>query len=681
MRRVCLFLTLVIAAAAGFAPQPDQLSVVPPVPDDIPINRSVHTALILAGHRAGDSFLWKSDDGQVHVFMQYNDRGRGPKTSATYTLNRQGLPTAVTIGGVDYWKKPLDEQFRFDGQTATWKNNNEQGQASGLQGFYYSAAGTSEEQALRVHAARMQGGRLSLMPGGDIQVTSLRTESVDVGGTRVPATLYRVAGLSFASSYIWLDADDNFFAAPGSWFAQVRAGAEAALPRLQAIQDELDGTDVAERAHRLVQTPAHDVLIHDVALFDAATATVRPHQSVIFSGHRISQVGPADTVKARADAQVIEGQGLTLLPGLWDMHVHLQNFYSSILHLTAGVTTVRDLGNDVDDLMARRARIEAGDEAGPRIIAAGFLDGRGPFQGPTKALVDTPDEVRTWVAKYHELGYPQVKIYGSIKPDLVPVIVAEARKYGMRVSGHIPSGMIAEDAVRAGFDEIQHINYIFLNFTPDLKLTNSMVRFRGIAERSVDIDVSSPPVQSFIALLNEHHTAVDPTLVAFEAMLTARAGQINPTVAMVADRLPVQARRASLGGGLSEEEATQGQFRRAFDNWKHMTKMLYDRGITLDVGTDAFPGFAYLRELELLAESGIPPAKILQIATIGSAHTMSRDTDLGSIAPGKLADMVLVAGDPTTNISAMRRARITIKDGKLYDVAALYREVNVKPAP
>jgi len=240
---VCL---AVVVAATGFVQPSPQISVIPPVPGDIPASRAVHTVIMLAGHQAGDSFLWKSADGNTHVFLQYNDRGRGPKTEATYTVNAQGWPTSVAITGVDYWKKPIDERFTFDGQTSTWTSSNEQGRASGLTGFYYSAAGTAEEQAMRVHAARRQDGRLPLIPGGEIQVSALRTETVDVAGTPVPVTLYSVAGLSFAPYTIWLDADDQFFAAPGSWLARVRAGAEASLPKLQAIEEELQKKSVAD---------------------------------------------------------------------------------------------------------------------------------------------------------------------------------------------------------------------------------------------------------------------------------------------------------------------------------------------------------------------------------------------------------------------------------------------------
>jgi len=221
-----------------------------------------------------------------------------------------------------------------------------------------------------------------------------------------------------------------------------------------------------------------------------------------------------------------------------------------------------------------------------------------------------------------------------------------------------------------------------LNFMPDVKETRTPVRFTEPAKRSADIDVKSKPVQDFIALLTSRHTAVDPTLAAFEGMLTARPGSVDPTFAAIADRLPAQIRRSTLQGGLPVDgEATDKLYRRSFDNWKRMLKELYDHGITLDVGTDSLAGFAYQRELELQTQAGIPAAKVLQIATIVSARTMKRDAELGSIEAGKLADLVLVAGDPTAEIGAIRRVRTTIKDGKVYDSAALYREMGVAPAP
>jgi imidazolonepropionase-like amidohydrolase len=241
--------------------------------------------------------------------------------------------------------------------------------------------------------------------------------------------------------------------------------------------------------------------------------------------------------------------------------------------------------------------------------------------------------------------------------------------------------MIAEQAIRAGFDEMQHMNFVFLNFMPDVKETRNPSRFIEPAKRSAGIDVNSKQVKDFIALLKEHKTVIDPTLVAFEGMITARNGKPDPSFARIIDRLPSNVRRGFLTGGLPVgDDATDKTYRASFDNWKRMTKTLFDNGITLVAGTDSLAGFAYHRELELYSESGIPNNKVLQLATIGAARVMKKDAESGSIAAGKLADMVLVEGDPTKNISDIRRVRTTIKDGKIYDSAALLRELGVQPA-
>ena len=672
-------LAVVVLLPLAFGQEQKNPAGVPPVPDYVPAG-ALHSVIIMSGNKAGDEFAWKSSDGKLHTFSQYNDRGRGPRIDGLYQLNEKGWPTQADFKGNDYLKANVEEHFTFDGKQSSWKSKSEEGSALGLSGFYPSNYGPTEEFALTVRALLANGGTLPLLPVGTARLQKLRTESVELDGKPAEVTLYSVSGFGFTPARIWLDKDNQFFATPGTWFAQVRAGGESSLPKLLAIEQDLDKKRSAELAQTLVKKPAKGIFIHDVALFDADNAKIVPHQSVVVIGNKISQVGAASAIKTPAGATVIEGKGLTLLPGLWDMHAHVSPL-DGMLNLATGVTTVRDLANDVDELMARKKRIEEGQEIGTRIIAAGFLDGSGPFHGPTKALVDTPEQVREWVSKYHALGYPQIKMYSSIKPELVPVIVEEAHKNGMRVSGHIPAGLIATDAFRAGFDEMQHMNFVFLNFMPDVKETRTPARFVEPAKRSADIDVKSKPVQDFIAMLKAGNKAVDPTMVAFEGMITGRPGHVDPSFVAVADRMPTQVRRGFLGGGLEvPDDATDKLYKSSFENWKKMLKELYDHGVTLDVGTDSLAGFAYQRELELFVESGIPAAQTLKIATITSARTMKRDSDLGSIEAGKLADMSLVPGDPTTDISVVRRTRTTIKDGKIYEPSAIYRELGVKPA-
>ncbi|HEX7680433.1 MAG TPA: amidohydrolase family protein, partial [Thermoanaerobaculia bacterium] len=294
-----------------------------------------------------------------------------------------------------------------------------------------------------------------------------------------------------------------------------------------------------------------------------------------------------------------------------------------------------------------------------------------------KVLVDNEEQALAAVDNYAKFGYEQIKIYSSVKPELVPVIVRRAHEHGLRVSGHIPAFMRAEDAVRAGYDEIQHTNFLFLNFWPDIQDTRTPIRFTAVAERAALLDLQSAQVKSFLDLLREKKIVIDPTVAIFEGMFTARKGAMSPGYAMVADRLPPQVRRGFLTGGLPVPEGMDQRYRDSFRSLLAMVKALYDNHITIVAGTDAMAGFSLHRELELYVQAGIPPAEVLRIATLGAASVMKHDDQLGSVTPGKLADLDIIDGDPSTNISDVRKVVTVIKDGKVYDARAVAAEIGV----
>ncbi len=360
------------------------------------------------------------------------------------------------------------------------------------------------------------------------------------------------------------------------------------------------------------------------------------------------------------------------------MHAHVGD-NDGLLNLAAGVTTVRDLANDTDSLLARRQRIADGKEIGTRIVLAGIIDGRGPYQGPTNVLVSTEAEARAAVDNYKRLGYVQIKIYSSVPPAVVPAIIDEAHKNGLRVSGHIPAEMTASQCVELGYDEIQHINFLILNFFPEVKNTNTIARLIEPAKLGAGLDLTSPQVQSFIKLLQDHHTKLDLTLSIFENRYLSRAGQIPIGYQAIADRLPPQVRRGLLSVGLTPPPGMDETYRKSFAKMMDLAALLYRSGIPIEAGTDFMAGFTLHRELELDVQAGIPASQVLQNATLNAARIMSLDKDLGSIAPGKLADLTLVEGDPTSNISAIRKTVLVVKDGVVYHPAELYTELGVTP--
>jgi cytosine/adenosine deaminase-related metal-dependent hydrolase len=492
-------------------------------------------------------------------------------------------------------------------------------------------------------------------------------------------TAYQIEGLGLSPSTVWLDDKQNLFASVDRFYSVVRQGFEASVPKLLEKQEALASKRSGELARTLTRKPLMPVALTNANVFDSATGKSMPGTTVVIEGNRIRAVGRDGAVAIPSQAQRIDVGGKSLLPGLWDMHVHVAP-NDGLLHLAAGVTSVRDLANDNDALQKMKRDFDSGAEIGPRITMRGFMDGRGPYTGPTKVFVDTEAEARTAIDYYAKHGYDGVKVYSSIKPELFPVIAKLAHEKGLRVSGHVPAFMTAQQFVEGGADEIQHINMLFLNFFFDeVKDTRTPQRFIAVAERAATLDLNSQRVRSFVQLLKDHNTVIDPTLTAFEGLFTDRPGKMSMCYAAIADRLPPQVRRGFLVGGLPVPEGKDARYHESQLATLRMTKLLYDSGITIVAGTDGLPGFTLHRELELYAQAGIRPADVLRIATLGAARVAKRDQELGSIAPGKLADMVLVNGDPAKSISDIRRPTLVIKDGAFYEPAALYKALGIKP--
>ncbi|MGZ6124142.1 MAG: amidohydrolase family protein [Myxococcales bacterium] len=660
-----LALALLLAAPAANLPE---------LPKDIPAAAVKYTVTIM-GIPAGQQAVWTEGD-RLRAFFQYNDRGRGPKTYSTLVL-QDGVPIREDVEGNDYMKDAVSEKFSVQDGAASWKSKAEQGSRK-LDGpaFYVSMYGPPADFALLARAALDRGGSIPLLPEGSARVDKVRELSAQAGERSQPVALYGVSGIDFSPLYLWLDARRELFAVGSTWQAVVREGWEGALPALIEAQQEADRQRAKEIAGRLAHRPSGKLVFHDVSLFDAEASRLAPHQDVTIDGTRIVAVAP--TGAPPAGAEVIEGKGKTLIPGLWDMHAHVSG-NDGLLNLAAGVTTVRDLANDTDELLARRKRIEEGSEIGTRIVMAGFMDGPGPYQGPTKVLVADEKTGREWVDKYAALGMVQIKLYSSLKPELVAPIAEEAHKKGLRVSGHIPAGLIASEAVKLGYDEIQHVNFLVLNFMPDVKDTRTPARFLEPAKRAADLDLGSAQVRDFVQLLLDRHTTLDPTLGAFESLFLDRPGQTAVGYRAVADRLPVQIRRGFLAGSLPVPPGMDARYKASWKKMLALIRELYEKGVPLEAGTDAMAGFGLHRELELDVEAGIPPAAVLRMATLGAAHIMGFDHQLGSARPGKLADLALIDGDPVARISDVRKAVLTVKDGVVYRPAELYRELGVRP--
>jgi hypothetical protein len=263
----------------------------------------------------------------------------------------------------------------------------------------------------------------------------------------------------------------------------------------------------------------------------------------------------------------------------------------------------------------------------------------------------------------------------------VKPIAAEAHRLGLHVSGHVPAFMSSERVVRDGYDEINHINQLLLSFIIDpLKDdTRTTFRFTALGERLWKLDLQSEPVQKMLALMKERKTVLDPTLATFSPVLLARPGTASPADAAWLDHMPAPVQRARKTAVLDVKPEQYPIYDASWKKLEDALLMLYENGIPLVPGTDDLAGMVLHSELEAWVKAGIPPAAVLGMATLGGARCLGLDAQRGTIAIGKLADVYLVDGDPTQDISVIRKGRLVVKGGNVYYPDEIHQALGVRP--
>jgi hypothetical protein len=642
-----------------------------PVPDV-----TTRFELLDMGHVSGHPTFTRHGDGSYDEDYEFSDRGRGPKLHVRSDFGADGLPSRVEVTGTDYLHRDARESATCDAASCTWTTTIDHGEAP--RAFYTTINGGIhlDEALLRVARANADGN-VALLPGGRVRAERVAETTVAKDGQPVHLVAWQWTGVGLTPSIEWFDDGGLLFANVSDWVSTVREGWTSAVPALLAVQKPLLRAWRESIVKKVAHAPRGGLAIVHARLFDPVKRTARGDMTILIDGDHVKDVRPK--LAAPAGYEVIDAQGKTVLPGLWDMHVHVGDD-DGILDLAEGVTTVRDLGNDVDSSVARRERWDGATDIGPHLILAGLVDSPGPYQGPTKVLVDNEADARAAVDSFAAKGYVQIKIYSSMKPELVPAIVKEAHAKGLRVSGHVPAHMIAEDAVNDGFDELQHINFLVLDLVGDRTTeTQTPLRLTLPAEKAADIDLDAPSTKKLLDLLVAKHTVVDPTLNAFEDDWTIRADHPSQSVAPLLSRLPPTVQRGARAGGIAVPDGMDAKFHESFKRCEQLVKRLWERKVPIVAGTDGFQGLALHRELELYAEAGIPNADVLAIATLGAARVMKRDKTTGSIAPGKDADLVIVDGDPLANMRDIRNVVTVVKGGVVVDAVAAQAALSIAP--
>jgi hypothetical protein len=633
------------------------------------------------GRKSGAQTVVLRGGGRVHVTYSYRDNGRGPDIEEDFTLLPDGSFKSYRQTGRTTYGAVLDEKFSISGQAASWQSPAERGRQP-LTGpaIYLPTYGSPETSAVIVRATQKAGGSLAALPGGELRSERLASARVGNADGEREVALYAIHGMGLQPEYVWLETagDMPLFASISVGGSRVvRTGYSAEADELERLQQEAEAGWLAGVAKKHAQVLPQPILIKDVRVFDAKTKSLGAPSDVYVNEGRIAAIHAAGS-SSKGPATVIEGAGRALLPGLFDMHSH-EDAWNAALQVAGGITTSRDMGNDNEHLARLRADIAAGRAVGPHIEPAGFIEGDSPFAARGGFVVANVAEAKDAIDWYAQRGFRQIKLYNSVKPEWAQPIAAYAHERGLRVSGHVPAFSRSERVVREGYDELQHINQMVLNFVSDPDTdSRTILRFSLVGERAKAIDLDSQEVRDFIQLLVDRQTVIDATMATFEGSYTQKPGDMDPSLAAVADHMPFATQR---GWRNNSTDVSGGKLETYRASWQRMLQLfgrLYAAGVPLVAGTDNLAGFMLHRELELYVAAGVPPGEAIRIATENGARYAGVLADRGTVERGKRADLILVDGDPTKDISDIRKVSYVLKDGVGYAPAALYEAFGIR---
>lgn len=633
---------------------------------------------MVGGTEIGALEVAASDDGYALDF-EYRNNGRGPTLAEEITLDGAGLPLNWTIRGATTFGNPVDERFEYADSEVRWTDTTGSDRAIPAEPAFYVPQNASPYWLAIAARALMDSEDMTLpaIPGGTLRLAEIERLDVGEGETARTVTSYALSGTSMDPTYFLMDGR-AFFGVISPRFSVLAEGFQGEDERLRARAAEYG----ARRYENMRANYAHDygapVRIRNVRVFDSRTATLGEPVSVVIEGDTIAAIEAADA--SAAGEVVIDGRGGTLLPGLFEMHGHMGED-DAILNLAAGVTTVRDMGNDNAVLDALIARIENGEIAGPRVFRSGFIEGRSEYNSNNGIIVESEAEAVAAVETYAASGdFHQVKIYNSMNPDWIPAVIEAAHAHGLRVAGHVPAFTNADAMIAAGYDEMTHINQVMLGWVlEEGEDTRTLLRLTAL-RRLPALDLQSEAVQSTLDAMVENHVAIDPTLAIHEALLLSRNGTVSPGTVDYIDHMPVDVQRSarSAWADIANDE-DDANYRGAFDQILETVRMMHERGIFIVPGTDMGGSFTYHRELELYQEVGMSPAEILAWASYGMADYLGAADTLGSIEPGKRADLFLVPGDPTQDLSEIKTVSMVAADGIVYYPTEIYPEFGIEP--
>jgi imidazolonepropionase-like amidohydrolase len=447
---------------------------------------------------------------------------------------------------------------------------------------------------------------------------------------------------------------------------------------------------------QFIRVEAPMVALAHVRVIDGTGAAPREDQTIVLSGGKIQSVGPTADAKVPANAQTLDLQGYTVLPGLVGMHNHMffpmggsppmySNMSSSFprLYLALGVTTIRTTGSvaPYTDLEIKRL-IDSGRMIGPKMyVTAPYLEGRGSFT-PVMHELTGPDDARRMVNYWADLGATSFKAYMNITRDELRAAVEEAHKRGLKVTGHLCSIGFRE-AAEIGIDNLEHGLMVDSEFVAN-KQPDQCPPGSAVSASLRQLDLNGASALETIRTLVAKNVAITSTLPVFEAAgapltqtgIGAASALLNPRVLNVMST-DARVRYLQARARVSSESNYAPLLRKVMDFERAFVKAggLLIAGLDPTGNGGIVAGFGDLREVELLVEAGFTPPEAIKIASLNGAKFLGEDERIGSIAPGKQADLIVVKGNPAANINDIEKVEIVFKDGVGYDSEKLIQSV------
>jgi len=625
--------------------------------------------------RDGDSLAAKVD-------FKFTDRGSEVPLSTTFRAGQDLTPQSFEIKGRTARTVSIDQSITVDNGQVHFRTRDKNSDSAAPAGAFFAIAAyapaTMQMLMVRYWATHGSPAELPTLPKGSVRIEPRGQDTIHVGDRVEKLDRFTVEGLIWGRETLWLDGQRNLIAAITTdaefdHFEAIREGYESALADFVGLAGTDEMSALAQLSKTIPGSHAPTLAIVGATLIDGTGAAPIADSAVVIHDGSIVVAGPRANVKVPKDAHVINAKGKFLLPGLWDMHAHFEQVEWGPIYLAAGVTTVRDCGNEFEFITAVRDAIAQRRGLGPRLLLAGIVDGNGPLALGVER-VDTPEHARSWVDRYHAAHFQQMKIYSSVKLDELKIVADEAHRLGMTVTGHVPEGLNTFQAIEAGQDQINHIHYIADMMHPPFPEGMSRMNQR---KAIANLDLDSPDAHKALEFLKDHHTVVDPTIALFElftATIAKTPASFEPGVEKIASELaqpltdvePPSERSELLDKVFTKDIAIVGALHRA--------------GVPIVAGTDqAVPGHSLHREIELYVQAGFTPMEAIQAATIVPARVMGLDKELGTVEKGKRADLILLNADPLADIHNTRKVEYVISNGEMYHTAELWQSVGFKP--